>query len=270
MSRHEWPEIEQVPKHVFFHGGSQKALERLGKICASSFLEDYDADRNFPAKDRTSLLSPYLKFGCVSIREVYWAIVNTYSKDHAIINEFYWRAFYDQMVYWWPHTLQGKPWNIEQKVSWASPAETKRIFKRITQAKTGIPIVDASVRCLVNTGFLHNRLRMILCMLAVRICHIDWKIMEKWYAQHAIDYHPSSNRGGWEWALLYRYILNPWVQTHNFDYDCEFIKKWMPELQDVPSVIICEWYDGNKRKEIKSVNYARLVPLLDRKCQVSA
>ena len=263
---------------IIYLGGREAGLERMRKVTTGAFLSKYSTERNYPSKDGTSLMSAYLKFGCVSVREFYWAIVRAYGKNHSIINEMYWRAFYDQMVYWWPETLQGQisATGRNMNESWSNGASAKssgwlgsdsEIFKRITRGECGVPIVDASIRCLKSTGFMHNRLRMVLCMLAVRICRVDWRVMERWFARYLIDYHPASNRGGWEWAVIYRFVLNPWVQTERFDRDCEFIKRWIPELLDVSNKDILQWHDASTRKKLLGTCKYKASPIVNRQCK---
>jgi len=150
------------------------------------------------------------------------------------------------MIYWFPSTLQ-RQISSKENESWTTRQHKwnennkQKIFKMIENAKTGIPIIDASLRCLYVTGFMHNRLRMILCMYLVRHLQQDWRIYERWFATKVVDYYPSANRGGWEWAILYRYKLSPWMQTKRFDPECKFILKWVPELAKIPIKDILNW-----------------------------
>ena len=156
------------------------------------------------------------------------------------------------MVYWWPETLAGQKVSGQDNAPWtpsgAGPWRYDRtLFNKVTGGTTGVPIVDAAVRCVSATGWLHNRLRMVLAMVAVRILKIDWRLMERWFATRLVDYSPASNRGGWEWASSYRFVLNPWVQAERFDRDCAFVKEWIPELSDVPAKDVLTWYDAHGR-----------------------
>lgn len=212
-----------------FKGGRVFALKRLKEIISNGKLKHYAIDRDFPSKDGTSLMSGWIKYGCVSIRELYWAVRNTYGKKHGLLRELYWRAFYEQMVYWWPETLRGQVTNppLPNKPWTKTPHKWNNShFARITKGNTGVPIIDASIRALNTTGFMHNRLRMILCMYAVRHKKVDWRLMERWFATKLIDYYPPSNRGGWEWAVIYRFKLSPETQTKRFDPDHTFIKSY--------------------------------------------
>jgi deoxyribodipyrimidine photo-lyase len=233
-------------KQPLIHGGRVHGLERLHLIDKKQFSK-YSTERDYPClENKTTLLSAYLKYGCISIREAYWSIRKAYGLSSALLRELFWRAFYEQMVYHFPLTLQGQvekahknlPWPAKQSYSWQFD---KTIFAKVTKGKTGVPIIDASIRCLHETGFMHNRLRMILCMFVIRHLKQDWREYERWFATKVIDYYPPSNRGGWEWAVIYRFKLSPWTQTKRFDKECTFIKKWIPELEKVDNKIILYW-----------------------------
>lgn len=218
----------QLAPRPMFKGGRQEAEKRLRYITKNAYLKNYATDRDFPSKDGTSLMSGWLKYGCLSVRELYWSVRKIYGKKHGILRELYWRAFYEQMVYWWPETLQGQIRKGAPNKAWSPTPRTwnNTLFTRLTTGKTGIPIIDASIKALNTTGFMHNRLRMILCMYAVRHKKIDWRLMEQWFATKLIDYYPPSNRGGWEWAVIYRFKLSPETQTKRFDPEQQFINRW--------------------------------------------
>ena len=149
----------------------------------------------------------------------------------------------------------------QYKGRWTNnPSQTQAILK----GETGIPIVDAAVRQLHTTGYMHNRLRMVTCMLASRILNLDWRIFERWFATKLIDYYPVVNRHSWEWSVTYRFTLNPWVQQEKFDKDTEFIKHWIPELKDVPPAHIHRWYEFHKNYK-STIPYATHAPIQGRK-----
>lgn len=257
-----WQKVVSVPPNAQaqFKGGRKVALTRLA-IIARGALKDYNATRDFPAlmlqePGGTTMMSAYLKYGCVSIRELYQVLKA--NKSTEIIRQIYWRAYYEQMAYWFPHTLSGQ---LSGKAGFynhaLNPQNDRRAWVRNTRAsdaimsgRTGIPIVDAAVRQLVTTGFMHNRLRMIVCMLACRILKMDWRIFEKWFATHLIDYYPAVNRMSWEWSTTYRFTLDPWTQQTKFDKDCVFIKHWLPVLADVPPKHIHKWDEYHKNYNI--------------------
>lgn len=274
LKRSSWDKYYSKGISSRFQGGRKHALNRMEYLNDNkSVFQKYEVNRNFPFLDEksTTLLSAYMKFGCVSIREVYWFLRDTFGAGNGIIREVYWRTFYDQMVYWWGETLD-RQLDVKKRVNQAwFPAKDGRwardqdkLMDIVTNAKTGIPIVDASVTCVLKTGYLHNRLRMVLCMVACRILRIDWRLMEEWFASVLVDYHPASNRGGWEWALTYQYVLNPWVQQEKFDTDCAFVKKWLPVLRDIDAKVIHQWYDNFKSARFDGVYWA---PILSRKLE---
>jgi deoxyribodipyrimidine photo-lyase len=237
LPKSKWHKFYEKSKTInsLLIGGRTHGLQRLATLKKCEF-ENYSTDRDFPYMNKTTLLSPYLKYGCVSIREVYWTVHDTYGPEHNIIQELYWRAFYEQMVYWFPETLQGQVSN-KPNASWTKTEHEwnndPKIYQKVCTATTGVPIIDASLKCLYETGFMHNRLRMILCMYLCRHLKQDWRIYEMWFAQHTVDYYPSANRGGWEWSVLYRFKLSPHAQVKRFDPDCLFIKKWLPQYSQL-------------------------------------
>ncbi|MGZ6329935.1 MAG: FAD-binding domain-containing protein, partial [Parachlamydiaceae bacterium] len=146
------------------------------------------------------------------------------------------------------------------KVTWENNSE---YFERWCEGKTGFPIVDAGMRELNATGFMHNRVRMITASFLVKNLHINWQFGEKYFAQRLIDYDPAVNNGNWQWAAStgcdaqpYFRIFNPWSQQSKFDPDCKYIKKWIPELANEDRKTICHWY-----KQPKSSNYP--LPIVD-------
>lgn len=195
-------------------------------------------DRQFPHEDRTSRLGPYIKFGIVSVREVYsWA-------NAEFRKQLYWRDFYANIAYHYPHVLQGmlpgkRNRDMFSKFASLRWIKNKRHFERWCQGTTGVPIVDAGMRQLRDTGFMHNRLRMITASFLVKNLRIDWRNGERYFATQLIDYDPSSNNGGWQWvagtgadAAPYFRVFNPWTQAKRFDQDAHFIKRYVPELRN--------------------------------------
>lgn len=215
------------------HGGrtnAQKILKGLRKF------KNYVKTRNYPALSTTSL-SAYLKFGCVSIREVYYAIRKVLGKDHPLLRQLYWRDFFTHVAYFSPFIF-GQP--FRQKFKQLTWINNKRQFKAWHEGKTGFPIVDAGMRQLNETGFMHNRVRMIVGSFLIKDLHIDWRWGEKYFAQKLVDYDPSVNNGNWQWVSStgtdsqpYFRIFNPWVQQKQFDPQCTYIKRWVSELKSV-------------------------------------
>lgn len=224
-----WKEIE--PKQAsFFPGGRAEALKLLKKL-----LKHYDKDRDFPAIDATSHLSAYLKFTVSSPREIYWAIHKHFSAHHPLIRSLFWRDFFTGIGLFFPRVFKGAFQEKFSKIPWRNH---KKDFERWCSGMTGFPIVDAGMREMNATGFMHNRVRMIAASFLVKDLHIDWRWGEKYFAQTLIDYDPAVNNGNWQWvastgcdAQPYFRIFNPWSQQKKFDPDCLYIKKWIPELK---------------------------------------
>jgi deoxyribodipyrimidine photo-lyase len=196
----------------------------------------------------TSHLSAYIKYGCVSIREVY----KTFRSNHEFIRQLYWRDFYANIVYAFPHVL-GHP--LKKNYNGIRWTNSERLFNAWKTGTTGIPILDAAQRQLLTEGWCHNRGRMISSSMLTKIFLIDWRKGEQFYAQHLVDYDVANNSGGWQWsssvgadAQPYFRYFNPYLQSKEHDPDCEYIKKYVPELKDVPPKDIHNW-------ETEWVNY---------------
>lgn len=217
--------------NLLLRGGRNEVLALLKNI---STLDNYDMERNLPAVKGTSFLSAHHKFGTVSVRESYWRIVDELGEGHTLINELYWRDFFTHIVWHFPHVL-GQAFNTKYAaIPWVNDDDK---FEKWCKGQTGFPIVDAGMRELVSTGFMHNRVRMIVASFLTKDLHIDWRWGERFFANHLIDYDPAVNNGNWQWAAStgcdaqpYFRIFSPWSQQQKFDPDCIYIKKWLPEL----------------------------------------
>lgn len=211
-------------------------------------LKNYAHDHDYPAID-TSHLSAHLKFGTVSVRETFYAIVEHLGRTHPLLRQLYWRDFFTHIAYHVPAVF-GQPYHKKySKLPWNYD---KKIFAAWCQGKTGFPIVDAGMRELNTTGFMHNRVRMIVASFLVKDLHIDWLWGEKYFAQQLVDYDPAVNNGNWQWcastgcdAQPYFRIFNPWLQQKKFDADCTYIKQWVPELDTYDSKVIHNWFKEN-------------------------
>lgn len=233
-----------------FKGGRSEALKTLKKL--SSFSQ-YGSLRDFPAKDASTHLSPYLKFTVCSPREVYAAICHHLNCHHDLIRSLYWRDFFTMIAFFFPHVFKGSFRAKFDQIEWSY---NKKTFELWCEGNTGFPIVDAGMRELNQTGFMHNRVRMITASFLVKDLHIDWRWGEKYFAKTLIDYDPAVNNGNWQWvastgcdAQPYFRIFNPWNQQKKFDLDCLYIKKWIPELSDIAPKIIHTWYKNGKSTE---------------------
>ncbi len=231
-----------------FIGGREEALKILKKL--SSFSK-YEKLRNFPAEDYSTHLSPYLKFTVCSPREVYAAICHNLNSHHELIRSLYWRDFFTSIAFFFPHVFKGAFHPKFDRIKWSSD---KKAFKLWCEGSTGFPIVDAGMREMNETGFMHNRVRMIAASFLVKDLYIDWRLGEKYFAQTLIDYDPAVNNGNWQWvastgtdAQPYFRIFNPWTQQKKFDPDCIYIKKWIPELAHFSPKTIHMWHQEKYR-----------------------
>jgi len=241
-------------------GGRTEALKILKKL--SSFSQ-YELLRDFPSEDYSTHLSAYLKFTVCSAREVYAAICRQQSPHHDLIRALYWRDFFTGIAFSFPHVFTGAFHQKFDKLEWSND---KKVFQKWCDGVTGFPIVDAGMREMNQTGFMHNRVRMLVASFLVKDLHIDWRWGEKYFAQTLVDYDPAVNNGNWQWAAStgcdaqpYFRIFNPWNQQKKFDVDCVYIKKWVPELKDLSPKTIHEWYDG--KHHYAHVKYP--VPIVD-------
>lgn len=211
-------------------GGREHALKRL----ASSTSVDYDKVRNQIWNDEsTTRLSPYLKFGSISIREFYWAVVDRFGPAHGLVNELVWRSYFDYICITFPTLLQNQT-SAEPNMSLSSTFHhhewnnDKDEFDKWAKGKTGVPLVDAAMNELHTTGYMHNRCRMVAAMYAVRDMNLDWRKCERHFAQYLVDYAPAQNVGNWSWILSYRFKFSPWAQQKRFDKEGKYIAKWLP------------------------------------------
>jgi deoxyribodipyrimidine photo-lyase len=216
---------------IFSHGGRSNGIKILRGISSFRFYANL---RNYPAKEATTILSPHHKFGTISIRESYHAVADALGTRHPLINELYWRDFFTHVSHNFPRVF-GESFNRRYAdLEWHGG---KAHFEAWKNGKTGFPIVDAGMRQLNQTGFMHNRVRMIVASFLTKDLHVDWRDGERYFAQKLIDYDPCVNNGNWQWsastgcdAQPYFRIFNPWLQQKRFDPQCEYIKKWVPEL----------------------------------------
>ena len=231
--------IKGFDKHRYYvpnddiavRGGREKGLERFKKI-----MTDYAKTRDYPAMDKTTRLSAYIKFGCVSIREVYY----NYKNVKELQRELLWREFYANILYYFPHVLGNAFKEQYDNVKWTN---NKEWFKRWCQGKTGYVMVDAGMAQLNKTGWMHNRLRMITAMFLTKDLLIDWRWGEKYFATKLVDYDPASNNGGWQWSAStgtdsqpYFRIFNPDLQLKRYDKDYEYIRTWIPAFETEPAI----------------------------------
>ncbi len=240
-------------------GGRTEGLKLLKKI---GDFSNYNAIRDLPWKSTTHL-SPYLKFNVLSIREVFRQIASKLGPHHELIRSLMWRDFFTSIAFFFPHVFKGAFRAKFDRIRWK---HDKKAFQKWCQGKTGVPIVDAGMRELNESGFMHNRVRMIAASFLVKDLHIDWRWGEKYFARKLIDYDPAVNNGNWQWvagtgcdAQPYFRIFNPWNQQKKFDPDCLYIKKWVPELRVFSSREIHQWA-GSKDYPPPIADHAKETP----------
>jgi deoxyribodipyrimidine photo-lyase len=235
--------------NISVHGGRKNALKILKNILD---YKDYNEDRDYPNKECTTKLSAYLKFNVVSIREVYEVFKKKLGLKNKLIQQLYWREFYMIILNHYPQLLQKKSMKpAYDNIKWDN---NSKFFKLWCEGKTGIPINDAGMRQMNQTGFMHNRCRMIVASVLIKSLQIDWRWGEKYFATKLVDYDPANNNGGWGWVSssstdsqpFFR-IFNPYRQAESFDKECEYIKKWIPELKDVPAKDILNWEEAYEK-----------------------
>lgn len=207
-----------------------------------TFMAKYGENRNFPAKEKgTSHLGTHLRFGTISIRELSRKALET---NETFLNELIWRDFYQAILYHFPHSVNGSFKKKYDAIIWRNN-ETE--FKAWCEGKTGYPLVDAGMRELNATGYMHNRVRMVVASFLTKHLLIDWKWGETYFAEKLLDFDLASNIGGWQWAsgsgcdaAPYFRVFNPTAQLEKFDKQLVYVKKWVPEYgtKDYPEPIV--------------------------------
>lgn len=199
---------------------------------SSNLIDNYEATRNFPELDKTSHLGIYLRFGAVSIRKMVEKALK--SNNETFLKELIWREFFMQILWHFPQTVNKSFRPKYDAIHWENNEDW---FEKWSEGKTGYPFVDAGMRELNATGFMHNRVRMITASFLCKHLLIDWRWGETYFAMKLLDYEQSSNVGNWQWAAgsgvdaaPYFRIFNPTEQVKKFDKELRYIKKWIPEF----------------------------------------
>ena len=279
---------------IDYPAGEVAARHRLDQFIAED-IGDYDVSRDRPALEATSRLSAYLTIGSISPRLCYlqaqkalkavtalkdinevMEITNAFGGAADIqrwISELAWRDFYRHVIAARPDIVRHQAYKraTDQKINWSYDESA---FKRWCEGRTGVPLIDAAMRCLNLTGFMHNRLRMVTAMFLTKDLLIDWRWGERYFMQHLIDGDFASNNGGWQWsasvgtdAAPYFRIMNPFSQGKTHDKDAIFIKTWLPELKDIPAPILHD--EAKLRKAlVKGGSYEHIdypLPMVDHK-----
>jgi deoxyribodipyrimidine photo-lyase len=197
-------------------------------------IRKYKEQRDIPSANGTTRLSVHLRFGTISIREL---ARHTAQMSETFLNELIWRDFYHMILWHFPQVGAGKSFRAEYDfIQWRNNEEE---FQKWCDGQTGYPIVDAGMRELNATGFMHNRVRMIVASFLTKHLLIDWRWGEAYFAKKLLDFDLAANNGGWQWAAgsgcdaaPYFRVFNPYLQTKKFDPDLKYIRKWVPEFED--------------------------------------
>ena len=234
IENNQIPTLKQI-------GFEQTDLQIPLKTIKKELLIKYNQQRDFPAIQGTTMLSVHLRFGTVSIREL---ARTAQTLSETWLNELIWRDFYMMILHHFPHVVKGAFKPAYNNIVWRN---NELEFKAWCDGKTGYPIVDAGMRQLNTTGFMHNRVRMIVASFLVKDLLIDWRWGEAYFADKLLDFDLSANNGGWQWAAgsgcdaaPYFRIFNPKAQTEKFDKELRYIKTWIPELNstEYPAPIV--------------------------------
>lgn len=239
------------------HGGREKGLVQLRM---KHVLKHYATTRDDLTKP-TSQLSAFIKFGCLSIREVYQA----FQRNKNFVRQLYWREFYANVLFAFPSVLSGHALHAKyDRIRWH---RNERWLEAWCKGRTGFPVVDAGMRQLNATGYMHNRARLITMSFLVKIMMIDWREGERYFATHLVDYDPASNNGNTLWVMgggadsmpWFRYF-NPWRQAEEHDPEGSYIRQWIPELNKIPTKAILHW-DTEWSQYTSSTSYPK--PILN-------
>lgn len=257
--------FHMINNNILVHGGREDGLKQLAKV---KNHKNYDKTRNM-VDIPTTHLSAFIKFGCISIREVYWKVRNDIGKNSALMGQLFWREFYYYITFYFPRVLKGENFNEKyDKIKW----ETSRaMFNRWKQGKTGYPIVDAGMIQLNTTGYMHNRARLITSNFLNRMLGMDWTVGEKYFATQLTDYDPAVNNGNWQWIAstgtdpkpYFQRLFNPMLQSEKFDPHAEYIKTWLPQLKEIPAKELHKWGEFYQNYNLKDLNYVS--PVVDYK-----
>lgn len=237
-----WP--DSLPSLAEYWSASSDRIQELLMRFIEDRVSNYDQARDFPAQPGTSQLSPYLAAGALSVKQCLYAALQANQGElesgnagiRSWINELIWREFYWHLLHGYPRLSMHQPLREQTlAVKWRDAPED---FQAWATGQTGIPIVDAAMRQLLATGWMHNRLRMVVAMFLTKNLLIDWRLGERFFMQHLIDGELAANNGGWQWsastgadAAPYFRVFNPVSQSQRFDPEGEFIKRWLPQLQ---------------------------------------
>jgi len=229
-------EHTRLPNLTLSDIGFKKSTQKITPYTVTpTLIQEYEETRNFPAKDATSRLGPHLRFGTVSVRKMIKKAIA--EKNEIFWQELIWREFFMQILWHFPETKDKAFKSKYDKIEWRN---NEKEFDAWCKGETGYPLVDAGMRQLNETGFMHNRIRMLVGSFLCKHLLIDWRWGEAYFAEKLHDYEMASNVGNWQWvagsgvdASPYFRIFNPTTQIKKFDKDLKYIKKWVPNYQEL-------------------------------------
>jgi deoxyribodipyrimidine photo-lyase len=244
IAQHSYPYLSL--KDIGFEASGIKVADYT---ISSALIENYAETRNFPGIEGTSHLSPHLRFGAVSIRKIVKTALK--HRKETFLNELIWREFFMQILWHFPNTVTESFRPKYDHIQWRN---NKTEFQSWCEGTTGYPIVDAGMRQLNATGTMHNRVRMIVASFLCKHLLIDWRWGEAYFAEKLLDYEQSSNIGNWQWAAgsgvdaaPYFRIFNPSEQVRKFDKDLKYIRKWVPEFEQLDYRPIVDHKEARER-----------------------
>ncbi len=223
-SEHSFPSLEDL--------GMEKSSIEV-KPFTLEHLDEYDEMRDLPAQDKTSYLSPHLRFGTIGIR----SLVQKVKDNETFLNELIWREFFMQILYHFPKVVNNNFRSKYDAVPWRNNEDE---FEKWCKGETGYPMVDAGMRQLNETGYMHNRVRMVVASFLTKHLLIDWQWGEAYFAKKLLDYDLSANNGNWQWAAgtgcdasPYFRVFNPTSQLEKFDKKGEYVRTWIKDLDEL-------------------------------------
>jgi len=254
-------------------GGRSNALKSFERV--PDVYKRYSADRHYPSKsESTTRLSAHLKFGTISIREFFWKILDSTGGNiqNDLIREIVFRSFYIKIWTHQPALQRDVSFHqyIDDEIPWKYPKDAPEEWKAWMEGKTGFPMADAGMRQLMHESYVHGRPRMVLATVAVRYLLFDWRECMRVFGQKLTDYDPILNSAGWGFGSslgenaqnIWRAPMNPLLQSKNYDPDCSYIRKWIPELKNVTDKDIHDW---SKKTKAKYPNVSYPAPIVNQK-----
>ena len=273
MNHEDLEKLYKKKSTLVQHGGRSQGLVSMARV--DTVWKKYSNDRHYPGKwEATTRMSAHLKFGTVSIREFFYKIVDASggSLQSDLLREVVFRSFYYKIWTHQPKLQRDKSFHqhIDDQIPWKYPKDAPVEWEAWTKGMTGFPMADAGMRQLEVEGYVHGRPRMVLATVATRYLLFDWRECARYFATKLTDYDPILNAAGWGFGCslgenaqnIWRAPMNPLLQSRNYDPECEYIKKWIPELAHVINKDIHDW---SKKTKLKYPNVKYPAPIIDQK-----